>query len=136
MDFFQVELLAAAHRQGNIFCCREDVDELEVLVDHADAQIQRVAGGADRHGLVADVDLALVGEVDTGDHVHQRGFAAAVFAQQRQNFAAPYAQRDVFVCHNGAEGFGNVLQAHSIFVLRHYAGSFRMVFINWVGTIL
>ena len=136
VDLFQVELLAAAHRQGDILRRGEHVHELEVLVDHADAQVQRVAGGADGRRLVADIDLALVGEVDTGDHVHQGRLAAAVFAQQGQNLAAAHAQGNILVGHDGAKGLGDVLQAHSIFVLRHCAGSFRMVFINRVGTIL
>ena len=125
VDLFQVELLAAAHRQGDILCRGEHVHELEVLVDHADAQVQRVAGGADGRRLVADIDLALVGEVDTGDHVHQGRLAAAVFAQQGQNLAAAHAQGNILVGHDGAKGLGDVLQAHSIFVLRHCAGSFQ-----------
>ncbi len=125
VDFFQVEFFAAAHGQGDIFGGGEHIHELKVLVDHADAQIQRVTRGADGHGLVSDIDFALIGEVDTGDHVHQRGLAAAVFTQQGQNFTAAHAQGDILVGHDRAEGFGNVLQAHSIFVLRHYAGSFQ-----------
>ena len=125
VDLFQVELLAAAHRQGDILRRGEHVHELEVLVDHADAQVQRVAGGADGRRLVADIDLALVGEVDTGDHVHQGRLAAAIFAQQGQNLAAAHAQGNILVGHDGAKGLGDVLQAHSIFVLRHCAGSFQ-----------
>ena len=61
----------------------EEIDELEVLVDHADAVFERILGGGDRYRFAMNVDLPLIGEVDTGEHIHQRGLAAAVFAQQR-----------------------------------------------------
>ena len=127
MHLFQVELFAAAHRQSDVLGGGEYVYQLEVLVNHTDAQIQRIAGGTDGHSLIADINLTLIGEVDTGNHIHQRGFAAAVLAQQGQYLAAAHPQGHILVGHDRAEGFGNVLQAHRKFVLRHYAGSFRMV---------
>ena len=60
----------------------EEIDELEVLVDHTDTELERILGGGDRYRFAMNVDLPLVGEVDTGEHVHQRRLAAAVFAQQ------------------------------------------------------
>ena len=119
MDLFQVKLFVAAHRQGNVFGGGKDVHQLEVLVDHADAQVQRVAGGTDGDRLIVDVDIALIGEINTRDHIHQGGFAAAVLAQQGQNLAAAYPQRNILVGHNGTKGLGNVLQAYSVFGLRH-----------------
>ena len=127
MDTLEVEFILAAHRQGDILGSREYIDQLEMLVDHADAEVQRIARGADGHRFITDIDLALIGEIDAGDHIHQGRFAAAVFAQQGQYLAAAHAQRDILVGHDSAKGLGNVLQAHSIFVLRHYAGSFRIV---------
>ena len=96
-----------------------------MLVDHTDAEVQRIARGADGHRLITDIDLALIGEIDAGDHIHQGRFAAAVLAQQGQYLAAAHTQRDILVGHDSAKGLGNVLQAHSIFVLRHCAGSFQ-----------
>ena len=43
---------------------------LEMLVDHADAQVKGVLGGADGDGLPPDGDVPLVGVVDPGQHVH------------------------------------------------------------------
>ena len=79
--FGQVELAFKA--KDDILRCGEEIDKLEVLVDHADAVLERVLGGGDRHRFAMNVNLSLVGEVDAGEHVHQRGFAAAVFAEQR-----------------------------------------------------
>ena len=122
LDFFQV-ILAASHRKGDVFRCGEHIHQFEMLVDHADAQVQRIARGADGNNLVPHIDLALIGVVDAGDHVHQGSFAAAVFAQQGQNFAAAHAQRDILVGYHGAKGLGDVLQTHGVFGLRHFAGS-------------
>ena len=54
-----------------------------MLVDHTDAVFERILGGGDRDGFAVNVDLPLVGEIDAGEHVHQRRLAAAVFAEQR-----------------------------------------------------
>ena len=80
-----------------------------MLVDHADAVAVGIARGADDDLLAVDEDLSLVGEIDAGEHIHQRGLAAAVFTQQGQNFTAAHAQGDILVGHDRAEGFGNVL---------------------------
>ena len=99
--FGQVELAFKA--EDDILRCGEEIDELEVLVDHADAVLERVLGGGDRHRFAMNVDLPLVGEVDAGEHVHQRGFAAAVFAEQRQDLAFVQLKVDGAVRHDLAE---------------------------------
>ena len=64
---------------------REDGDEHEVLVHHADARRDRVAGALKRHGLAVDEDLSLIGGVHPVQDVHERGLARAIFSQQRVN---------------------------------------------------
>ena len=127
VDLFQVEP-AAAHGKGDVFGGGKHIHQFEVLVDHADAQIQRIAGGADGNSLVPHVDLALIGVVDAGDHVHQGRLAAAVFPQQGQDLAPAHAQRDILVSHHRAKGLGDVLQTHGVFGLRHSAGSSHRLF--------
>ena len=73
----QIQL--ALQTQNDVLRGGEQVDQLEVLVDHADTEVEGILGRCDGHRLVVDVDLSLIGEVDAGEHVHQRGLAAAVF---------------------------------------------------------
>ena len=66
--------------QHNIFRGGKHVHQLEMLVDHADPVSKRVARRADDHLFPVNKDLSLIREVDAGDHVHQRGFSAAVLS--------------------------------------------------------
>ena len=85
-----------------------------MLVYHADAVLERVARAADGRLLAVDVNFALVGIVNAGEHVHQRGFSAAVFAQQRKDFALAHRQRNMMVRCDGAEIFGNIFQFNRV----------------------
>ena len=104
----QIQLSLLLQAQNNIFRGGEHVHQLEVLVHHADSQIIGVLGGADDHFLAVDTDLALVREIDAGEHIHQSGLAAAVFAQQRQDLSPVNVQPYLVVGHYGAKGLGNV----------------------------
>ena len=60
---------------------REDGDEHEVLVHHADARRNRVAGALERHGLTVNEDLPLVRGVHPVQDVHERGLTRAILSQ-------------------------------------------------------
>ena len=66
----------------------EVVGEHEVLVHHADAGVDRVGGGAERHFLAVDPDHALVGALHPVQDLHQRRLAGAVLADDRVHLAA------------------------------------------------
>ena len=100
--------------QDDVLRGGEDVHQLEVLVDHADAAVKGVLGGGDGHRLAVDIDLPLVGEVDAGEHVHQRGLAAAVLPQQGQDLALVQLKVDVVVGHHAAEALGDVLHSDGV----------------------
>ena len=80
-----VQPAALLQTQDDVLRGGEHVHQLVVLVDHGDAAREGVFGGADGDGLAVDQNLALVGEVDAGEHVHQRGLAAAVLPQEGEN---------------------------------------------------
>ena len=61
--------------------------EQRLLVDRGDAETLRLRGAADGDRLAGEQDLAAVGLVDAGDDLDQRGFAGAVLAKQRMDFA-------------------------------------------------
>ena len=70
---------------------REDGDEHEVLVHHADARRDRVAGPLERHGLAVNEDLPLVRGVHPVQDVHERGLTRAILSQQGVN--VPFLDR-------------------------------------------
>ena len=58
-----------------------------MLVNHADPGRDRVARGTEVDAFAVDADLAFLGLVHAGEHVHQRALARAVLAEQRMYFA-------------------------------------------------
>ena len=68
---------------------RHHRDEHEVLVDHADSQVDRIARRPHRNRLPLDPELALVRLVETVEDVHQRRLARAVLAEQGVHLTAP-----------------------------------------------
>ena len=110
----QVQL--AGHAQDDVFRGGKDIHQLEMLMDHADAQGKGVLGGGDGHRLAIDVDLPLVGEVDAGEHIHQSGLAAAVFTQQGQDLTLIELQRNVLVGRYLAEALGDILHFNCAYI--------------------
>ena len=103
-DLFQVELFPGFHAQGDVFQRGEDIHQLEVLVNHADAQAQGIPGGADIHRFIPHIDLALIGVIDAGDHVHQGGLARPVLSQKGKDLAAADFKGHVMVGRHFTEG--------------------------------
>ena len=97
----------------------EHVHQLEVLVDHADAQLFGVLRGVDGHGLALHQDLPRVWLIDAGEHVHQRGLARAVLPQQGQYLPLAQVQVDVMVGRHAAKGLGDAPHLNGIGSLRH-----------------
>ena len=69
---------------------------------------QSLALCADGDRLAVYQDLTFVRKVDAGQHIHQRGFAAAVFSQQRQNFTTVDVQRNAVVGNDFSESLGDI----------------------------
>ena len=104
----------------------EQVHQLEVLVDHADAQVEGVLGGGDGHRLSVDVDLPLIGEIDAGEHIHQGGLAAAVFTQQGQDLTFVQLKVHIFVGDDlAAESLGDILHFDCAFFFQGCHPFFR-----------
>ena len=77
--------------------------------------------------LPVDEDFALVWIIDAAEHVHQRGFAAAVFAEQRQDLALAKLEVDPVVRNDRAETLGDVVQLDGIF---RADSAFRLVVLD------
>ena len=65
-----------------------------MLVDHADAGVERGARVARRQRLAEGLDRARVGDIVAEEDVHQRRLAGAVLAEQRHDLAAREVERD------------------------------------------
>ena len=78
-------MFSATVRSGN---------KRRLLVNRGDSQITR----ADRIEVAdrpaPDLDRSLVGQMGAGDHLDQRRFARAVFADQGVDFPGPEVERD------------------------------------------
>ena len=107
------EIKLARQAQHDVLRGGQHVDQLEVLVDHADAEVEGVLRGTDDDVLAVDADLALVRKIDAGEHVHQRRLAGAVFPQQGEDLAAVNIQPDLVVGHGGPEGLGDIAHFYS-----------------------
>ena len=57
-------------------------------MDDADAEAVGIGHAADAGRLAVDVDRAGLGDVDSAEHLDERGLAGAVLAQQGMNLAA------------------------------------------------
>ena len=108
----QVELTLTLKAENDVLCGGEHIDQLEVLVDHADAVVKGILGGGDGHRLSMHIDLTLIGVVDAGEHIHQRGFSAAVLTKQGQNLALMQLQIHMIVGCDLAEALGDVFHFH------------------------
>ena len=90
-------------------------DEHEVLVHHADAALDGRLRAEVLDALAFDVDLAVGGRVDAVEDVHKRGFARAVFADEREHLALFYFKRHVVVCEHAGEFHRDVLKFYNRF---------------------
>ena len=74
-------MLRGLHAHDDIVQHGEALHQLEVLVDHADAQRVGIVGvlDADLHAVLPDG--ALLRLIQAEQDAHQRGLAGAVFAQ-------------------------------------------------------
>ncbi len=79
-----------------------------MLVNHADMQIECVLRRSDGDWFPVDGDLAAVREIDTRQHIHERGFSAAVFTEQRENFSSLDVKANFVVRYHLTEGLGDV----------------------------
>ena len=93
-------LLLGLPVEQNVLGGGEAGDQRELLVDHADARLQRVEGGVEHRLLAADEDVALIAaglpdHVHAEENLHQRGLARAVLTAQAQDLSL--AQREIDV---------------------------------------
>ena len=89
--------------EHDVLCHGEGLDEAEVLVDHADARIERVARRMELDRLAVELDRALVGAVETGEDVREGCLPGAVLTEQRVHLPRRRLEVDPLVRDNAGE---------------------------------
>ncbi len=89
---------------------RERLHQHEVLVDHADAQVDRLPGPPYPHRGPVDEYLARVGSEQAVDDVHESGLARAVLAEQGHDLTRLKNERDVVVGDDAREDLRHAAQ--------------------------
>ena len=105
--------------EDHVFKHGHRLDQHEVLMHHADAELDRLAGRLDPHLPAVEKDRPLRRLVKTDQNVHQRRFARTVFAEQGMDLALGYGQIDIVVRIEVTESFADVLHAQQFFQLNH-----------------
>ena len=123
-EVVQAQLLLRLAAQCDVLRHGERAHQLEVLVHHAHAHGDGLGWALLLHPLSLDIDRAACGLVEAVEHVHQRGFARAVFAHQRKDLAGVDVQRHVVVGQHAGELHGDVLKANDGLAFRHADRSF------------
>ena len=107
--FLEIEQIDRAGRldtEHDVFGDREDGNKHEMLMHHADAGADRIARTVEMHGLAVYEDLAFIGPVKTREHVHQGGFAGAVFAQKPEDLASLDVEVYARICNDLTKALG------------------------------
>ena len=129
LGLLQKAQLVGLHAQNDVVQHAEALHQLEVLVDHADAQCVCIVGVADGDLLAVFEDLTLLRLIQTEQHAHQGAFACAVLAQQGMDLTFAQLQGNVVVCLDARELLGDVehldhkilcQSAHSPFVSKRH----------------
>ena len=76
-------------------------------------------------------NLAFFGLIQSEKNGHKRGFARAILAQKRMNFASFELQRYVVVCNDSRELLGDMAHFDDVFALRIVLRAFIAVFVPY-----
>ena len=97
---------AALVAEGDVLPDAQWADEAEVLVDHRQPERRGLERVVDDDGPPAHGDVPLVRADQAEEHVHQRGLARAVLAEDAQDLAPPDRQVDPVAGDQRAEALG------------------------------
>ena len=114
LALLQEAMLRRLDAHDDIVQHREALDQLEVLVHHADAEAVGVVRVFDGDDLAVLADLALLGLIQAEQDGHERGLAGTVFAEQRMDLPLAQLERDVVIGHDAREALRDVQHFNGI----------------------
>ena len=114
----QKAVLVRLNAENDVVEHGEALDQLEVLMHHADAEVVCVV-----RVLYLDLDAvlfddALLGLIQTEKHAHQGRFSRAVFAEQRVYLALFELKRNIVVGDDAGEPLGDVKHLYRVWSLQ------------------
>ena len=101
-------MLCRLNAENDIVEDRKALDELEVLMHHADSEIIRVVRVIDCDLLSVLPDFSLLGLIETKENTHERGLARSVLAKQCVDLAMPELQCDIIIGDDAREPLCNM----------------------------
>ena len=110
VDLFHVESSAVLDPEHDVLRRSKQIDQLEMLMHHADLIAECVFWRTDEHLFAVDKNMSLVREINARDHVHEGGLSASVFAEDREDLSLVDGQIHAFVGDHAAEIFRDPLQ--------------------------
>ena len=87
LNLFQVKLFFFIKTESNVFHSGKNINQFEMLVDHADSEIIGVFWRTNLYSFPIYKYFSCIREIDARNHIHQGGFTASVFAQKRKDFS-------------------------------------------------
>ncbi|MNX74743.1 hypothetical protein D3C86_1061910 [compost metagenome] len=102
------ELVFAAHEQ--VLRHRQVEQDRLLLIHHRNA-VRRCATGPVQHDRrTVQLQMTFVRLVDSGQDLHQRRFACAIFADQPNHFVLAHFKRDVLQHRDAVEPFTHIIE--------------------------
>ena len=98
------------YTENDIFGGGKNVHKLEVLVDHADPERKSILWGAYDRFLTIHEYFTRIRKINTGYHIHKRGFSASVFAQNRKYLTLVSGETYIVVCNRFSEAFAYIFK--------------------------
>ena len=112
--------LVRLHAENDIVQHREALDQLEVLVNHADVEVVGVVGVADFDDLSVLFNDAALRLIEPKEHAHQRRLAGTVFAEQRVDFPSLELEGDVVIGADAGKFLRDIQHLNDIFRFRQF----------------
>src|SRR5262249_54007659 len=116
---------AAIQTERDILGHRHRIKEREVLEDHADAELTRVAWLSHHDGTPLPEDMPRVGLQQPIEHLDQGRLPGAVLTEQGMNLTRTHRKIDLIICDQGPEPLDQAVrleQRHLPTGRRHWRG--------------
>ena len=81
-----------------------------MLMDHANAKVDRIGGRTDLHRLPVEQDLPLIRLIKPVEDVHQGRFAGAIFTKQGVDFTSFNVKIDMIGGQYTGKALNNIAQ--------------------------
>ncbi|KAF5058358.1 hypothetical protein DSECCO2_347440 [anaerobic digester metagenome] len=124
--FVQINL-KTVHRfiaQNDVLSHREDIDQHEMLMDHADAQLDRLGRIGDLLLLAIDKNLAFFLLIESVQDIHQRRLSSAIFSQKNMDLSFVQIKIHFVIGYDTRKNFGDSLHFNYFF---HYRTPWNII---------